>query len=64
MGSKNAGISKSLTPSSSSKSFICDHDDVKIEGLKPGIYFEREGTIGKGADYCDFHFRNGKYITR
>lgn len=34
----------------------CENDDISFSGLMPKIRFERKGTLGKGADYCDFHF--------
>ncbi len=34
----------------------CDNDE-RIYGNIPGILFERQGTIGKGADHCDFYVR-------
>ncbi|MCR5747918.1 MAG: L-2-amino-thiazoline-4-carboxylic acid hydrolase [Lachnospiraceae bacterium] len=34
----------------------CDNDE-RIYGNLPGIKFERAGTIGKGADHCDFYIR-------
>lgn len=34
----------------------CENDDISFSGLLPKIRFERSGTIGNGAMYCDFHF--------
>lgn len=34
----------------------CDND-LRIYGKLPGIAFEREGTLGRGADKCDFYIR-------
>lgn len=31
-----------------------------LAGYKPKIRFERLGTIGEGANCCDFHFIRGK----
>lgn len=35
----------------------CEKDEISFSGLMPGIRFERSGTLGNGADCCDFHFR-------
>ncbi|MCR5101629.1 MAG: L-2-amino-thiazoline-4-carboxylic acid hydrolase [Butyrivibrio sp.] len=35
---------------------FCDNDE-RIYGRLPGIKFERTGTLGKGADRCDFYLR-------
>ena len=35
---------------------FCENDD-RIYGNLPGLEFERKGTIGKGADRCDFCMR-------
>ena len=35
---------------------FCENDD-RIYGNLPGLKFERTGTIGKGADRCDFCMR-------
>ena len=35
----------------------CENDNISFSGLLPKIRFERSGTLGNGADYCDFHFR-------
>lgn len=44
---------------------FCENDNIAFSGLLPKIRFERAGTIGDGANYCDFHFikmkRKGKY---
>lgn len=37
-------------------SVYCENDDIAFSGLLPKIRFERAGTLGKGAEYCDFHF--------
>ena len=37
----------------------CDNDN-RIYGDLPGICFERSGTLGKGADHCDFHVRRAR----
>lgn len=34
----------------------CENDDIAFSGLMPKIRFERTGTLGDGADCCDFHF--------
>ena len=34
----------------------CDNDE-RVYGKLPGIKFERAGTLGKGADRCDFYIR-------
>ena len=39
---------------------FCENDDIVFSGLLPKIRFERSGTLGKGADHCDFHFINNK----
>ena len=36
----------------------CENDDISFSGLMPRIRFERNGTLGNGAPYCDFHFIN------
>jgi hypothetical protein len=41
---------------------FCANDDVVLSGYKPAIIFQRNGTIAKGQEVCDFHFKNGKYI--
>ena len=35
---------------------FCENDN-RIYGRLPGISFERTGTLGKGADRCDFYIR-------
>ena len=37
----------------------CANDDITFSGLLPKIRFEREGTLGRGAACCDFHFVKG-----
>jgi len=39
---------------------FCENDDIAFSGLMPKIRFERQGTLGKGADLCDFHFLKNK----
>lgn len=39
---------------------FCENDDIAFSGLMPKIRFERSGTLGKGADCCDFHFIKNK----
>lgn len=34
----------------------CENDDISFQGLMPKIRFKRNGTLGNGAPYCDFHF--------
>ncbi len=41
---------------------FCANDDVILSGYRPAIVFERSGTLAKGQDGCDFHFKNPKYI--
>ena len=41
---------------------FCKNDEVMFEGYKPSIVFERNGTIARGQETCDFHFKNQKYI--
>ena len=38
---------------------FCANDDTVFAGYRPGIVFERNGTIGKGQEVCDFHFKKG-----
>lgn len=38
--------------------FSCEIDDI-IYGNLPGLEFRRTGTIGKGADKCDFCLKRG-----
>ena len=40
----------------------CENDHVAFSGLLPKIRFERKGTIGEGAECCDFHFINAKKV--
>ena len=35
---------------------FCENDE-RIYGNLPGLKFERTGTLGKGADHCDFYLR-------
>ena len=37
----------------------CENDNIAFSGLMPKIRFERVGTIGEGAECCDFHFIKG-----
>ncbi len=37
----------------------CDNDE-RVYGRLPGLKFERAGTIGKGADHCDFFVRRSR----
>lgn len=37
-------------------SVYCENDVISFSGLLPKIRFERTGTLGEGAAYCDFHF--------
>ena len=39
---------------------FCQSDVTAFAGYKPKIRFERLGTIGEGANCCDFHFIRGK----
>jgi len=39
---------------------FCENDDISFRGLMPKIRFERKGTLGQGADKCDFHLINTK----
>ena len=38
---------------------FCENDEIAFSGLLPKIRFERSGTLGNGAECCDFHFRKG-----
>lgn len=38
---------------------FCQSDITAFAGYAPKIRFERLGTIGEGADCCDFHFIHG-----
>jgi hypothetical protein len=42
---------------------FCANDDVTFSGYAPAIVFERSGTIARGQEVCDFHFKNGKAST-
>ena len=33
---------------------FCENDE-RVYGSIPGLVFERKGTLGKGADRCDFY---------
>jgi len=35
---------------------FCENDE-RMYGNLPGLVFERKGTLGKGADHCDFRIR-------
>ncbi len=35
---------------------FCDNDE-RVYGSLPGLVFERAGTLGKGAEKCDFYIR-------
>lgn len=35
---------------------FCESDDISFSGLASKINFLRNGTLGSGADCCDFHF--------
>ena len=35
---------------------FCENDE-RMYGNLPGLSFERKGTLGKGADHCDFCIR-------
>ena len=37
----------------------CENDEIAFSGLLPKIRFERSGTLGNGAECCDFHFWKG-----
>lgn len=37
----------------------CEKDTIAFSGLLPKIRFQRTGTLGEGADCCDFHFKKG-----
>jgi hypothetical protein len=38
---------------------FCENDE-RIYGNLPGLIFERTGTLGKGADRCDFCIRKAR----
>lgn len=42
---------------------FCQSDITAFAGYEPKIRFERLGTIGEGADCCDFHFIHGDYAS-
>ena len=35
---------------------FCENDE-RVYGNLPGLKFERTGTLGKGADRCDFYLK-------
>lgn len=35
---------------------FCENDE-RVYGALPGLVFERKGTLGKGAERCDFYIR-------
>ena len=37
----------------------CEKDEIAFSGLWPKVHFVRAGTLGEGADHCDFHFLKG-----
>lgn len=39
---------------------FCENDGITFSGLLPKVRFARTGTLGAGADRCDFHFFPGK----
>ena len=39
---------------------FCANDDVTLAGFQPSIIFEREKTIARGQEKCDFHFYNSR----
>lgn len=41
---------------------FCANDDVTLSGYKPSIIFQREKTIARGQEKCDFHFFNSSKI--
>lgn len=41
---------------------FCANDDIAFSGLLPKIRFARNGTLGTGEKYCDFHFIKNKNI--
>jgi len=41
---------------------FCANDTTRFSGYLPNIKFERSGTVATGMEYCDFHFKNGKYL--
>lgn len=42
---------------------FCQSDVTAFSGYEPKIRFERAGTLGEGADCCDFHFICGNHFT-
>lgn len=38
---------------------FCQSDITAFAGYRPKIRFERSGTVGEGANCCDFHFIRG-----
>lgn len=36
---------------------FCQADDILFEALPPSLAWERSGTLGRGADRCDFRWR-------
>lgn len=40
---------------------FCQSDITAFYGYEPKIRFERAGTLGEGADCCDFHFIHGNH---
>lgn len=40
---------------------FCQSDITAFSGYEPKIRFERAGTLGGGADCCDFHFIHGSH---
>lgn len=42
---------------------FCRSDITAFSGYEPKIRFERAGTLGEGADRCDFHFIHGNHKT-
>lgn len=42
-------------------SIFCENDVTIFSGFSPNIIFERSSTIANGNEFCDFHFKNGKY---
>ena len=40
---------------------FCQSDITAFSGYEPKIRFERAGTLGEGADCCDFHLIHGSH---
>ena len=40
---------------------FCQSDITAFSGYEPKIRFERAGTLGEGAECCDFHFIHGNH---